>query len=98
VKHGRRDGPHAAIRDGLRAVGASVRDTADLGDDFPDLVVGFRKATYLLEVKRPGGEFRKGQALAAATWRGGPWIKVESLDEALAVIGLRLPSPARAQR
>lgn len=34
------DTNHAAVRDDLRRMGYSVADTAGMGDDFPDLVVG----------------------------------------------------------
>lgn len=94
MRHGRRDANHAKIRDGLRAVGCSVDDTADLGGGFPDLVVGFRGITYLLEVKRPGGKVRDGQALKMRTWRGGPRVKVESLAEAFRAIGFRADAAA----
>jgi len=82
------DGNHAAIVAGLRAIGATVHSTAALGDGFPDLAVGFRGATYLLEVKQP----RKSAALTPAerafilAWRGQVAV-VTTLDEALAAIG-----------
>lgn len=86
MKFGRRDTTHAAIRAGLRAAGCTVHDTADLGRDFPDLVVGRRGQTWLLEVKGPGGALSDGQAEALQRWRGGPWIVVRSLEEALRVV------------
>jgi hypothetical protein len=88
MRHGRRDVNHAEIRDALLACGCSVRDTADLGDDFPDLVVGRQGRTYLLEVKAPKGKEREGQTEARTSWRGGPWKVVRSLAEALAVVGI----------
>jgi hypothetical protein len=89
LRHGRRDSTHATIRDGLRRLGCTVHDTADLGGDFPDLVVGHRGLTYLLEVKRPGGKLRSGQVAAMRAWRGGPWLRVESLSDVLVAIGFR---------
>ncbi len=54
MRHGRRDNTHAETRDGLRDVYGekAVLDTADLGDGFPDLVLGARGVTMFLEVKR----------------------------------------------
>lgn len=99
MRHGRRDTTHAPIRDELRAVGFSVHDTADLGDDFPDLVAGYKGMTWLLECKSPGKDLRPGQVKARSAWRGGPWLKVESLADALwqmqiAAPGIRLPRAA----
>lgn len=72
------------IRDGLRACGWTVMDTGDAGKDFPDLVAGKQKETWLLEVKRPGGKESPGQQAKREAWRGGPWIVVTSLADALA--------------
>lgn len=83
MRHGRRDITHAAIRDGLRKIGAVVYDTADVGNNFPDLVVGWKGQTYLVEVKRPGGKLRKGQTQAMIAWRGADWMRVESVEEFL---------------
>lgn len=89
MRHGRRDSTHRDIRDGLRRLGCDVEDTADLGDDFPDLVVGYRGITYLLEVKSPGKKLRPGQAEKMRAWRGGPRVKVESLADAMKAVGFR---------
>lgn len=85
---GRRDTTHKEVRDGLRALGISVADTADMGDDFPDLVVGVRGQTFLIEVKGPKTPVSEGQREFAAAWRGSPVIVARSLDEALAGLGL----------
>lgn len=79
----RRDTTHKAIVQALRAVGATVADTADLGGDFPDLVVGFRGKTWLMEVKGPKGRLSEGQAAFQAAWRGGPYVVVRSPQEAI---------------
>jgi hypothetical protein len=87
-RHGRRDLNHAAIREALRACGVSVWDTGDLGDDFPDLVCGRHGETVLMEIKSPGGKERPGQASARLKWRGGRWVVVRSVADALAAVGL----------
>lgn len=88
MRFGRRDSTHLEVKGALRAVGASVFDTADVGQGFPDLVVGYRGRTYLLEVKAPGGKLQESQKRFAATWRGAPFIVVHSRAEALEAIGL----------
>jgi phage-related minor tail protein len=80
--HGRRDSTHAEIRDELRALGASVADTADLGHDFPDLVVGVAGATFLVEAKAAKGKLSDGQSKFAETWRGAPVVVLRSKVEA----------------
>lgn len=75
---------------GLRGVGASVALLHRAGDDIPDLLVGFRGVTYLLEAKNPDGKDKvsEGQERFIEDWRGGPVAVVRSLDEALRVIGV----------
>lgn len=87
AKHGRRDRNHRAIREGLRQVGADVVDLGDVGDSVPDLMVGFRGRTYLLEIKSEGGRLSPGQSAFLERWRGGPAVVVWSLEDALRAIG-----------
>ena len=100
-KHARRDDNHRAIVDALRAVGASVLDAADLGGGAPDLVVGFRGHTYLLEAKdgrKPPSARNLTLAEAAfhRAWRGDPVRTVESVADALLAIGaVAKPLPGR---
>lgn len=91
MRFGRRDLNHAEIRDELRKICGkdNVRDTADLGDDFPDLVVGWKGQTFLIEIKSSKKKkLLPGQAAGIQSWRGGPWARVDSLDDALAILGL----------
>ena len=77
----RLDANHAAIRDGLEAVGASVEPDGPL-----DLIVGFRGRNYLLEVKTAKGKLRPSQERFWAHWRGQKAL-VRTLEEALKEIG-----------
>lgn len=88
MRYGRRDSTHHEIVETLEAVGASVFDAADVGGGFPDLVVGFRGVTYLLECKGPKGKLRPSQVAFAEGWRGGPVHEVRTRAEALRAIGL----------
>lgn len=86
------DDNQAEIVDALRTVGASVQSLAAVGVGVPDLLVGFRLNTYLLEVKdgkKPPSkrELTEDQILWHIDWTGGPCVVVTSVGEALAAIG-----------
>lgn len=85
------DANQAEIVRALRAVGAVVTSTASAGSGFPDLAVGYRGKTFLLEVKdgsRPPSERRLTPAQEEwhAAWRGQVAV-VETVQQALEVIG-----------
>jgi hypothetical protein len=93
MRHGRRDNTHAEVRDRLRDVYGmkAVLDTADLGDGFPDLVLGCRGVTMFLEVKRDQKQdLRPKQLEAKLAWRGGPWLVVVSFADAMVQVGHEL--------
>ena len=73
----------------LRSVGASVAPAHTMGGGFPDLVVGFRGMTYLLEVKTAKGKLTKDQRAWHPAWRGHVAI-VRSVEEALVEIGVEV--------
>lgn len=80
----RKDANQAAIVDALRRIGASVEIENATGR--PDLLVGFRRRNFLIEVKAPGGALTPAQIEFFALWRGQAAI-VESLDDARKVLG-----------
>ena len=84
------DANHGAIAHALRQCGASVVDLRAVGAGVPDLLVGYRGASWLLEVKTDAGKLRESQDVFAATWRGGPVVVVRSPAEALVAIGVRI--------
>lgn len=79
-----------AIVEALRGVGATVEVTSGHGHGYPDLTVGYRGATFLLEIKQPG------QAAALTPderkwhlfWRGHA-VVVCDVDSALRAVGCR---------
>lgn len=100
-----RDAAEPAIVAALRAVGASVWSVS--GKDIPDLLVGYKGRTYLLEVKTPGraytdkrngrtytrdGTLSAGQKAFFESWRGGPAKEVFTPEEALYAIGAPVES------
>lgn len=89
-----RDINERPIIEALLKVGATVEQLH--ARNVPDLIVGYRGVTYLLEVKNPAdkGELTKAQADWHATWRGRPPVVVFTAVEALRAIGaLREPEP-----
>lgn len=85
------DSNHAAIVRQLRQVGATVQSLASQGQGCPDLLVGYRGANHLLEVK-DGAKSPSKQQLTPdearwhQEWRGQV-VVVRSADEALAAVG-----------
>jgi hypothetical protein len=86
-KRGRTDDNQEKIVRALRRVGAMVADLSAVGGGVPDLLVGFRMQTYLLEVKSPKGKPTPAQVSWRHRWRGRPPQTVRTVDEALAAIG-----------
>ena len=65
------DANHGAIRDHLKTKGWSVLSLARLGNGAPDLLVGRRGFSALVEVKSSVGKrLREGQQLFARSWNG----------------------------
>jgi hypothetical protein len=89
-KSGRRDGPHAVIRDALRKLGHLVIDCAGVGDGVPDLVVYPRGSTtgVWLEVKTAKGKLRPAQVkfMAELTRRSIPNAVVRDVSEAVMAV------------
>lgn len=86
------DANHSEIVAALRKIGATVTSTATVGKGFPDLAVGWRGMTLLLEIK-DGAKPPSARQLTDderkwhAEWRGHADI-VESVEQALrAVMG-----------
>lgn len=87
----RTDANQAEIVDVLRRAGRSVSVTAGVGRGFPDLVVGHRGKTFLLEVKdgaQPPSKQRltEDEKLWHMEWRGHVAV-VHSVAEAIAATG-----------
>ena len=99
VKYGRRDSNHAAVRDALRRIpGCRVFDAADMGQGFPDLVVGFMGVIRLIEVKdgrlSPSKRrLTKDEKRFHSAWEHLPVFVVNDIDEAFGVLGLSTDAP-----
>jgi hypothetical protein len=79
-----------AIVSALRQAGCVVRFIAcPVGvGGVPDVLVGFRGKTFLLELKVKGGRLNPKQVEFHQTWNGGPLAVVRSIEEALRAVGL----------
>ena len=97
-RRGKRDANHGEIKAALQKVGASVLDLADLGDDAPDMLVGFRHLDQLVEVKSGKNGLEPGQEKFISEWRGRPVRVVRSVDEALAAFGALVTNPYLSRR
>jgi hypothetical protein len=84
---GKPDGNQEVIVEALRLAGASVEIISKVGFRCPDLLVGYRRRTFLLEVKSETGELTDGQREWHCDWKGLPVDVVETPREALAAIG-----------
>ena len=80
------DSNQAYIVEGLRAMGASVTDLHAVGKGCPDILVGYRGNTYILEIKGLEGRLTRPEAAWAASWTGGHYAVVRTLDQAIDVI------------
>jgi len=81
------DTTHRPIVEALRSVGASVIDLASVGHGCPDLLVGYRGDTWLIEVKGPKTKLSESQVKLHAAWRGKAIAVIRTVDDALALIG-----------
>ena len=79
------------IVDAMRKAGAVVRIISQ-GDGIPDLLVGYKGYTILMEVK-DGDKVPSARKLTEAEqkffddWRGGMLAVVNSVEEALEILG-----------
>jgi hypothetical protein len=81
------DNNHRQIVDALRqAFGPdAVFDTSGAGHGFPDICVGVRGKTLLLEIKGKQGKLTLDQQIFHSNWDGHVAV-VRSVEEALAII------------
>ena len=87
MKRHRLDTNHTDIVKALETFGASALSLASVGGGAGDLLVGFRKANYLLEVKSSSKKkLRVTQVKFRDLWRG-QYARVDSPEDALRAIG-----------
>lgn len=87
------DANHEAVVTVLRAAGASVQSLAGVGKGVPDLLVGYKGQTLLMEIKdgfkAPSARLlNKDQLRWHGSWKGGSLAVVDSPDAALRILGV----------
>jgi len=71
----------------LRTFGATVTDLSMVGQGCPDLLVGFRLKTFLIEIKRDSkAKLTPAQVKWHDDWRGGSVSRIDSIDDAIALL------------
>jgi hypothetical protein len=86
VQGSKRDANEPAIIDAFRRCGASVTRLSFPGG--PDLLVGYQRQTFLVEVKSTKGKLTESQVLWVDSWRGGDVVIVRTPDDALRLLGV----------
>ena len=89
----KRDRNHQEIVAALRKVGATVVDLGAVGQGVPDLLVGHRGKTLLMEIKdgekRPSARhLTDDQEKFFASWNGGGLAVVDNVEAALRMISV----------
>jgi Holliday junction resolvase len=93
-KRARKDTTHAPMVADFRKMGMSVLDLSQLGDDCPDLLVGWGGDECLVEVKsskkvhkKKGDGRSPGQIEFAHDWAGRPVICAETAEQVCKKLG-----------
>jgi Holliday junction resolvase len=87
------DANHVQVVEALRAAGATVQSLAGVGKGVPDLLVGYRQTTLLMEVKdgQKSPSQRKlteDQLKWHREWNGGTLAVVDGPEAALRALGV----------
>jgi hypothetical protein len=90
----RRDSNHTEIVNGLRQRYVSVLDLSPLGDNAPDILVGYQGNNYLFEIKSMTGKRKPkpkkllpGQEVFRLTWLGRKVVVAPDIETILIEIG-----------
>lgn len=68
----------------LRELGCSVFDTSSVGKGYPDLNVGYKGQTYLVEVKSSDkAKFTQQQIEFQKNWQGSKVFRLNSSQDAI---------------
>ena len=69
------------------ALGASVLNLSTVGRGCPDLLIGYRGKSVLVEIKRDNkATFTDPQVKFMQEWRGGAVSRIDSVDAAIRLI------------
>ena len=79
-RNAKRDANEPEIIAFLKAAGASVERLSTKG--LPDLLIGYRQKTYLVEVKGEGKKLNANQVDFVSGWKGWPVVVIRSIADA----------------
>lgn len=83
---GKVDNNQRAIVEAFRRCGCSVLILSNVGAGCPDICVGAKGRTYLVEIKSKAGKLTDDQVTFHDAWRGGRIEIVRSVDEVPAIV------------
>ena len=69
------------------ALGASVLNLSRVGEGCPDILIGYKNVSCLVEIKRnEQARYTDSQVKFMQNWRGGPISRIDSVDAAIRLI------------
>jgi hypothetical protein len=94
----RTDKNQQLLMDTFRSLGATVHDLSKCGNGIPDLLIGYKNHTCLVEIKSSDkAPYTKHQKDFLATWKGGMIARIDNVDCAIRLIkvlnSLQIPKP-----
>jgi Holliday junction resolvase len=72
----------------FRSMGATVLNLSTVGKGCPDLLIGYKNISVLVEVKSKTGKFTEPQLKFMEQWKGGAVNRIDSVDGAIRLIKL----------
>lgn len=72
----------------FKSMGATVLNLSAVGKGCPDLLIGYKNISVLVEVKSKIGKFTEPQLKFMEQWQGGAVNRIDSVDGAIRLIKL----------
>ena len=72
----------------FQSMGATVLNLSAVGKGCPDLLIGYKNISVLVEVKSKTGKFTELQLKFMEQWQGGAVNRIDSVDGAIRLIKL----------
>jgi len=72
----------------FKSLGATVLNLSGVGKGCPDLLIGYKGISVLVEIKSKTGKFTEPQLKFMEQWRGGAVNRIDSVDGAIRLIKL----------
>jgi Holliday junction resolvase len=72
----------------FRSMGATVLNLSGVGKGCPDLLIGYKGISVLVEIKSKTGKFTEPQLKFMEQWQGGAVNRIDSVDGAIRLIKL----------